>query len=295
MTPIDAAPTDPRTSWDLPAFGDMPVVARLDDVVTRVLAPNPSPMTLDGTNTYVVHSDRAAMIVDPGPTDDDHRDRVAMVVDDLGVEVSAVVVTHHHVDHAAAAAAWADGFGARLHAASAAVAGPGGHLITDGATIDVPGLDVTAVATPGHCADHMVFRLGTGAVLSGDHVLGRGTSVVAYPDGDLSAYLDSLRRVHDLGPHALYPGHGPALTEDPMAVLDFYLDHRAFREAQVLSVLTRGPATPRAIVEVVYADVAEYLWGAAELSTRAAIERLVDLGRVRTDDADVAHLVPGAG
>ena len=157
----------------------------------------------------------------------------------------------------------------------------------------MPGLDVTAMATPGHCADHMVFRLGTGAVLSGDHVLGRGTSVVAHPDGDLSAYLDSLRRLHDLGPHVLYPGHGPALTEDPGAVLDFYLDHRAFREGQVVAVLERGPATPRAIVEVVYADVAQHLWGAAELSTRAAIERLAALGRVRTDDADVAHLVDG--
>lgn len=290
VTPIDTAPADPRSRWDLPAFGDMPVVASLDESVTRVLAPNPSPMTLDGTNTYVVHAGGAAMVVDPGPTDDEHLERVVGVVEELDVDVTAVVVTHHHVDHAAAAASWARSFGAVLHAPSTEVAGPDGVLLTDGARIDVPGLDVTAVATPGHCADHMVFRLGTGAVLSGDHVLGRGTSVVAYPDGDLTAYLDSLRRVHDMGAHALYPGHGPALTEDPTAVLDFYLEHRAFREAQVVAVLSGGPATPRQIVEVVYAEVAEFLWAAAELSTRAALDRLVQLGRVHMDD-DVAQLV----
>ena len=282
--PTDA-PADPRIDWDLPAFGQMPRVARLDEVTTRVLAPNPSPMTLDGTNTYVLHpvGSGAAAVVDPGPDDADHLAAVEGVLRELDTWPTAVLVTHHHVDHAEAAARWADRFGARLHASHPDVAGDHGHLLVDGGHVDLPGLTVEAVATPGHCGDHLAFRLGTGALLSGDHVLGRGTSVVAHPDGDLVAYLDSLRRVLDLGPDVLFPGHGPELTEDPGAVLRYYLDHRAFRERQVLAVLADGAATPREVVEVVYAEVDERLWPAAEASTRAALERLAAQGRVSFD------------
>jgi glyoxylase-like metal-dependent hydrolase (beta-lactamase superfamily II) len=123
--------------------------------------------------------------------------------------------------------------------------------------------------------------LDSGALLSGDHVLGRGTSVVAHPDGDLVAYLDSLRRVLDLGPHVLYPGHGPELTDDPSAVVRFYLDHREFRKRQILAVLEQdGPSTPREIVAQVYAAVDRVLWPAAEASTRAALQAMQDLGEI---------------
>ena len=282
--PTDA-PADPRATWRLPAFGQMPTVTRLDEVTTRVLAANPSPMTLDGTNTYVLHpvGSGVAAIVDPGPDDPAHLAAVESALRDQDTWPTAVLVTHHHVDHAAAAAAWADHFGARLHASTPGVAGEWGHVLSDGDHVDLPGLTVEAVATPGHCGDHLSFRLGTGALLSGDHVLGRGTSVVAHPDGDLTAYLDSLRRVLDLGPDVLYPGHGPELTEDPDAVVRYYLDHRAFRERQVLAVLGDGAATPREVVEVVYADVDEALWPAAEASTRAALDRLDAAGRIRFD------------
>ena len=278
-------PADPRTGWDLPTFGGMPTVAELDEVTTRVLAANASPMTLDGTNTYVLHPLGAgvAAIVDPGPDDPEHLAAVERVLRAHDTWPTAVLVTHHHVDHAAAAWSWADHFGARVHASTRDVAGEDGHVIGDGSHVDLPGLRVEAVATPGHCADHLAFRLGTGALLSGDHVLGRGTSVVAHPDGDLAAYLDSLRRVLDLGPDVLYPGHGPELTEDPEAVVRFYLDHRAFRERQVLAVLTAGDATPREVVEVVYAEVDPGLWPAAEASTRAALDRLATAGTVRFD------------
>lgn len=282
--PTDA-PADPRTGWDLPAFGQLPTVTRIDEVTTRVLAANPSPMTLDGTNTYVLHprGSGIAAIVDPGPADPQHLAAVEQVVRDHDTWPTAVLVTHHHLDHAEAAAPWAAHFGARLHAAAPAVAGEDGHLLHDGGHVDLPGLTVEAVATPGHCADHLAFRLGTGALLSGDHVLGRGTSVVAHPDGDLTAYLDSLRRVLDLGPDVLLPGHGPALTRDPEQVVRYYLEHRAFRERQVLAVLAAGPATPREIVEVVYADVDPVLWAPAEASTRAALDRLSRAGRIRFD------------
>src|ERR671928_86684 len=108
---------------------------------------------------------------------------------------------------------------------------------------------------------------------TGDHVLGRGTSVVTHPEGDVVAYLESLRRVHDLGPSALYCGHGPELTEDPTAVLDFYLAHRAFREAQILDALTGGPSTVDRLVQTIYAAVPQALWPAAAQSTRATLAK----------------------
>ncbi|MCA1784296.1 MAG: hypothetical protein LC679_19625, partial [Intrasporangiaceae bacterium] len=138
-------------------------------------------------------------------------------------------------------------------------------------------------ATPGHTRDHLSLRLPTGAVLTGDHVLGRGTSVVAHPDGDLSAYLASLRRLLDLGPDALFPGHGPELTEDPTAVLIYYQHHRAFREAQITAILAEGPATPAALVARIYAEVDRRVWAAAEASTRATLAVLVARAEVQWD------------
>jgi len=276
------APRDPRTS--LPAFGQLPRTTDLDEVTTRVLAPNPSPMTLDGTNTYVVGGPDGAVIVDPGPADPTHLGAVEGVVARRDLDVVAVAVTHHHVDHAQAAADWAHRFGARLFATTPAVAGAAGTVLSDDDVIRAGPTSLRAVTTPGHCGDHVAYRLDGGALLSGDHVLGRGTSVVAHPDGDLAAYLDSLRRVLDLGPHALYPGHGPELTDDPSAVLQFYLDHREFRQQQILQVIEQdGPSTPGEIVAQVYAEVDRVLWPAAEASTRAALQALTDRGQVAPD------------
>jgi glyoxylase-like metal-dependent hydrolase (beta-lactamase superfamily II) len=285
-------PRDPRLDQQLPAFGELPSVASLSGIAVRVLAPNPSPMTLDGTNTYVVGEPGSGtvVVIDPGPDDPGHFERVERVVAERDAEVMLVLVTHHHRDHAEAAASWAAAFGARVAAPTRGVAGPDGRLLAHGDRVDVGGLAIEVVATPGHTRDHVAFRLPDGALLVGDHVLGRGTSVVAHPDGDLAAYLDSLRRVLDLGPDTLLPGHGPELTEDPSAVVRYYLDHRAYRERQILEVLREGPATPRGIVEVVYADVDERLWDAAEASTRAALAKLTAEERVRWD-ASTATLV----
>jgi glyoxylase-like metal-dependent hydrolase (beta-lactamase superfamily II) len=287
-------PADPRTSWDLPAFGQMPTTATLDESTVRVLAPNPSPMTLDGTNTYVLAVPGAgeALLVDPGPDDADHLARVQQVLSDRDAAVRAIVLTHHHHDHTAAAAAWARAFACPRIASTRSVAGEDGRVVADADTISITGLDVEVVATPGHTRDHLALRLGSGALLTGDHVLGRGTSVVVHPDGDLIAYLDSLRKVLELGPDALYPGHGPELTTDPTAVLTYYRDHRRFREEQLLAVLAAGPATPRRIVEVVYADVDRRVWPAAEASTRAGIAALVARGRVSHASDDVVRLTP---
>lgn len=295
--PAPTPPTDPRAAWGLPAFGSMARVAHLDEVVARVLAPNPDPMTLDGTNTYLVGAPTtgAVAVIDPGPRDAEHLDRVREVVAARDAEVAAVLVTHHHHDHLAAAADWAVRFGAPLHVtrpqdAASGTSGLDAHVIADGDVVRLPGCAIAAVATPGHTRDHVAYRLEHGPLLTGDHVLGRGTSVVAHPDGDLPAYLESLRRVLELGPDALYPGHGPALHEDPDAVVRFYLDHRDFRRRQVLAALAEGPHTPRGLVERIYAAVDPRLWGAAEASTRALLQGLVAEGTVDLDAHDRVHL-----
>jgi glyoxylase-like metal-dependent hydrolase (beta-lactamase superfamily II) len=290
---LSPAPVDPRTSWDLPAFGQMPVVEVLSAAVTRVLAPNPSPMTLDGTNTYVVGTTGGqVVVVDPGPVDTSHLDRIAEVVRDRDAEVAAVVVTHHHIDHTAAAAAIGARFGCPVHAPLASDTHRSGRVLADGDRVDVPGTELRVVATPGHCADHVAFRLGDGALLTGDHVLGRGTSVVAHPDGDLTAYLDSLRRTLDLGADVLHPGHGPSLAEDPQAVLRFYADHREHRRRQIVAALEEGPATPAELVARIYAEVDRRLWPAAEASTRASLAHLAAAGEVE-HEGDGRVRLPG--
>lgn len=289
----DGPPLDPRASWDMPDLGELPIVTSLDDLVVRVVAPNPSPMTLDGTNTYVVAPPGSgeAIIVDPGPRAHQHRERVLSTLRSRDAEPTAIMVTHHHLDHAEAAADWSRFFGCRVAAASEEVAGRGGSIVGDGDRLRVGGTDVEVIATPGHTRDHLSLRLPTGAVLTGDHVLGRGTSVVAHPDGDLSAYLWSLRRLLALGPDALFPGHGPELTEDPTAVLLYYQHHRAFREAQVTGILAEGSATPAELVARIYAEVDRRVWDAAEASTRATLASLEDAGVVRWDASGRAVLV----
>jgi len=284
-----SAPLDPRAGWDLPAPGTMPAVAELEPLVTRVLAPNPSGMTLDGTNTYLVGEPGSGqlVVVDPGPADPRHLAAVRAAAAARDAEVVALLVTHHHGDHAEAAGPWGALLGVPVAAASPAVAGPGGRLLAPGERLALAGTTLQVVPTPGHTADHLAFRLASGAVLVGDHVLGRGTSVVAHPDGDLTAYLESLRRVHALGPSALYCGHGPELTEDPGAVLEFYLAHRAHRERQLVDALAAGPRTVPALVAAVYPGLPAELVPAATRSTRAALGKLAAEGRVEPAPGDV--------
>ncbi|MCW2578461.1 MAG: Zn-dependent hydrolase, glyoxylase [Blastococcus sp.] len=290
--PAVSAPVDPRTRWSLPAPGEMPRVADLEPLVTRVLAPNPSGMTLDGTNTYVVGAvgSGQAVVVDPGPDDAAHLAAVEAALTAREARCVAVLVTHHHGDHAEAALPWGARFSAPVAAATASVAGPSGRILAPGEQLRLAGTVIGVVPTPGHTGDHLAFRLESGAVLVGDHVLGRGTSVVTHPEGDVVAYLDSLRRVHDLGPSALYCGHGPELTEDPGAVLDFYMAHRAYREDQLLEALGAGPRTVDDLVATVYAEVPRALWSAAAQSTRASLAKLQAEGRVEPAAGDRVRL-----
>jgi glyoxylase-like metal-dependent hydrolase (beta-lactamase superfamily II) len=243
---------------------------------TLVRADNPSPMTLEGTNTYVLRAAGAesCVVVDPGPLDPAHLEAVAAYG-----PVGLVLLTHGHPDHAEGAGAFADLVGAPVAAADGRLASDRSDVLRGGARLSgVGGLDIEVVATPGHTSDSLCFVVeeAESAILTGDTILGRGTTVVAHPDGRLADYLDSLRTIERLGGArslTLLPGHGP--TGGPAGErATAYLAHREQRLAQVRSALAGGARTPREVVEVVYADVDRDLWDAAEQSVRAQLDYL---------------------
>lgn len=264
----------------------------VDPYTTRVLAPNPGWMTLEGTNTYLLGAAGSGevVVVDPGPDLIDHRRSVDEALAARDARPVAVVLTHHHGDHADAAG-WADDWGVEVWAFTPRLIAHPCETFRDGETLRRAGVVVEGVHTPGHSSDHLCLRVAeTGAVLTGDHVLGRGTTVVAWPDGDMRDYLASLRRLAEIGATALYPGHGPVL-EDPQGTVDEYLSHRLEREGQIVAALEAGDRTPVEIVQRVYAEVDPALHGAAEASVRAHLDKLVTEGRARHDSAEEAYLV----
>ncbi|MFD3498750.1 MBL fold metallo-hydrolase [Streptomyces sp. NPDC058676] len=251
----------------------------------NVLAPNPSAMTLDGTNTWIVAEpdSELAVVIDPGPLDDDHLRNVVDLADKAGKRVALTLLTHGHPDHAAGAARFAELTGTNVRALDPALR-LGEEGLGAGDVIRVGGLELRVVPTPGHTADSLCFHLPADqAVLTGDTILGRGTTVVAHPDGRLGDYLDSLRRLRSLtvddGVHTVLPGHGPVL-EDAQGVVEYYLAHRAHRLAQVETAVENGYSTPSEVVAHVYADVERSLWPAAELSVRAQMEYLEEHGLI---------------
>ncbi|MBB5154013.1 MBL fold metallo-hydrolase [Saccharopolyspora phatthalungensis] len=262
-----------------PAYGALRQVTPYASVL---LAHNPSPMTLEGTNTWVVREPDAGdcVVIDPGPADADHLRRVA----DQG-PVSLVLLTHHHSDHTGGAARFAELTGAPVRALDPALclgAGP----IQDGESIKAGGMELRVIATAGHTADSVCFVVDheEPAVFTGDSLLGRGTTVVAYPDGHLGSYFESLRLLAGLPPGLrVLPGHGPELP-DVRTIANAYLEHREQRLDQVrAAVRDHGPAvTPRQVVEVVYVDVDRSVWPAAELTVQAQLAYLRERGELRS-------------
>ncbi|MGW2340630.1 MBL fold metallo-hydrolase [Streptomyces sp. NPDC001661] len=251
----------------------------------NVLAPNPSAMTLDGTNTWIVAEPDSdlAVVIDPGPLDDAHLRAVMDVAEKAGKRVALTLLTHGHPDHAEGAGRFAELTGTKVRALDPALR-LGDEGLAAGDVISTGGLELRVVPTPGHTADSLCFHLPADqAVLTGDTVLGRGTTVVAHPDGRLGDYLDSLRRLRSLtvddGVHTVLPGHGPVL-EDAQGVVEFYLAHRAGRLAQVETAVENGLVAAPDVVAHVYADVDRSLWPAAELSVRAQLEYLREHGLI---------------
>jgi len=251
-----------------PLYGQLRPVTPYASVL---LARNPSPMTLDGTNTWLLRApgSGSCLVVDPGPDDPGHLHAVAAAAG----EVTGILLTHGHLDHSAGAAALRALTRAPVRALDPAQR-LGGEGLGEGDVVAAAGVEVRVLATPGHTSDSLCFGVGD-AVLTGDTVLGRGTTVVAHPDGRLADYLDSLRRLQELGTRAVLPGHGPELP-DLAAVTSAYLAHREERLEQVRAALDQlGPdAAAMDVVRVVYADVDPVLWPAAELSVRAQLEYL---------------------
>jgi glyoxylase-like metal-dependent hydrolase (beta-lactamase superfamily II) len=235
-------------------------------------------MTLDGTNTWLVAEpgSTAVVVIDPGPEDEGHLRRVLAAATAGDRRVAQVVLTHGHPDHAEGAATFAALSGAPVAALDPAHR-LGSEGLASGDVLTVAGCELRVVGTPGHSADSVSLLLAAdGALLTGDTVLGRGTTVIGQ-DGGLGDYLETLDELRALAAEVplrtLLPGHGP-LLRDPIAVLDYYIAHRRERLDQVRAALAAGARTPAEVVAIVYAEVDKALWPAAEVSVRAQLAYL---------------------
>lgn len=264
-------------TWRLQQAEGAPLLAsavvELSPGIRRLLAPNPSPLTGPGTNTYLLGTDEVA-VVDPGPDEPDHID--ALLAAGAG-RIRWVLVTHTHPDHAPAAGRVARATGAEVLGFAEGPAFRPEREIGDGFVLEVGGRRLRALHTPGHASDHLCFLVeGLGLLLSGDHVMAGSTVVIAPPDGDMVAYLASLERLLRLDPplEAILPGHGPVVP-DPLAYVGGYLRHRLERERAILDALADEPgqSIPE-LVEALYADVPAALHPAAELSVWAHLRKL---------------------
>lgn len=257
-------------------------MSRMAIAIRRVVAPNPGPMTGQGTNSYLV-GERAVALVDPGPQSAAHADALLAAVPPGG-RIVAILVTHGHADHVDGAAELKARTGARLygHAALSGVEAP----LSDGDTLSVDGHALTALATPGHADDHLCFWLPSARVaFSGDLVAGAGTVVLSQTPGSLGRYLASLERLLALGESRILPGHGPEVEDGP-ARLREYVEHRAMREAQIVAALGGGPLAVDALVARLYADVPSGLRPMAARNVRAHLELLEERGRVRAREGE---------
>ena len=248
-------------------------------IASVLLQDNAGPMTLDGTNTWLLRAPDASsvIVIDPGQDDDAHLDNLLAAAP----EIALVLLTHGHHDHSESAATLHERTGVAVRAIDPEHC-HGGAPLEHGQILEAAGVRVSVLATPGHTADSASFVLDGvpdvgPAVLTGDTILGRGTTVVAHPDGRLGAYLDSLQLLRGLGGITVLPGHGPELPAADQ-VAGMYLAHRQERLDQVRRAYASlgDAATARQIVEVVYADVDESVWWAAELSEEAQLSYLRD-------------------
>lgn len=249
------------------------LAAQLPSWATLVRAPNPGPMTLDGTNTWVLRApdQEFGIVIDPGPQDEGHLARIAE-----HAPIGFILITHGHPDHVEGARRLSAILGGTHVIAANPAHCVGAERLARGESLGGFGFEISALDTPGHTADSVCFLVESGAeeaVFTGDTILGRGTTVVAHPDGDLGDYLASLELLSAYDDIPALPGHGPALA-DCAAAARFYLAHRRARLDQVRQAVAGGAASARQVVERVYADVDRSLWPAAEWSVRAQLAYL---------------------
>jgi glyoxylase-like metal-dependent hydrolase (beta-lactamase superfamily II) len=269
--------------------GTAPVLRPVTASASVMLAPNPSPMTLEGTNTWLLRGSDAGntrdtgntggyVVIDAGPPTESHLARVAACG-----PIELILLTHGHPDHSGGSARLAELTGAPVLALDRKF----GEPLSAGDSFHLCGVHLEVIGTPGHSADSLSFYLpDDNAVLTGDTILGRGTTVVAWPDGQLGPYLESLKALREYGDAAVLPGHGPELPSAGRVAED-YLQHRAERLTQVAKAVADGARTPREVVEIVYVDVPEVLWGAAELSVHAQLDHLIKQTPSLADQLDL--------
>jgi glyoxylase-like metal-dependent hydrolase (beta-lactamase superfamily II) len=280
-----------------------------EPLVRRVLAPNPSPFTFTGTQTYLVGAGSELAVIDPGPADggsagepspfkgaDTHgAGHVEAILAAAGAaRIVAILCTHTHRDHSPAAAPLKAATGAEIVGCAPLSLNDDGpradsafdqsyapdRVLSDGERISGPGWTIETVATPGHTSNHLCYSLvESGALFTGDHVMAWSTSVVSPPDGDMAHYMQSLQKLHDRADKRLYPAHGPAVDK-PRQLVRGMLGHRRQREAQILRLLGTGPHAIPAMVAAMYKGLDPRLTGAAGRSVLAHLIDLENRGRV---------------
>jgi glyoxylase-like metal-dependent hydrolase (beta-lactamase superfamily II) len=241
--------------------------------IRSLLAPNPGPFTLDGTQTYLLGQ---TAVVDPGPDIAAHVEAIRAAQPQL----RTILITHRHGDHAPAAVPLKQVTGAEMLA-------PKGVLddaivdrrIAGGETLTIDGIDVLVIATPGHTNEHVCFLTSEGDLFTGDTILGFGTTAIFPPDGHMGDYIRSLGTLREKSPKRIFPAHGP-IREDAIALIDEYIAHRLERERQVLEAQASGARTPSQLRERIYPDLDERLWKAAEIQIEAHLIKLREEGRV---------------
>ena len=275
-------PTAPPKPWPTGTAEEV------EPLVRRVLAPNPSPFTYTGTQTYIVGMGDGCAVIDPGPDDAEHLAALDAAIG--GEHVCAIMCTHTHRDHSPASRPLARRTGAPIVGCAPLafdVDGPradegfdpdyeADRVLDNGEAMTGPGWTLTAVATPGHVSNHLCFALEeTGALFTGDHVMGWSTSVVVPPDGDMGDYMKSLDTLYEREDRIYYPAHGPAV-EKPRQLVRGMIGHRRQRENQILRLLGEAPRTPAELVPQMYKGLDPRLTKAAQLSVTA---HLLDLER----------------
>lgn len=241
--------------------------------IRAITAPNPGPLTLDGTQTYVLGE---TAVVDPGPDIESHVEAIRASVPRLRM----ILITHRHGDHAPAAVPLKDATGAEVIAPRDVLDdGVVDRRVRGGETLLIEDVEVEVIATPGHTNEHVCFLTSNGELFTGDTILGSGTTAIFPPDGNMADYLESLRLLRSRDPRRIYPAHGP-IRDDAVALIDEYIAHRLEREQQVLDAYRSGATTMAAMRARIYPDLDPRLHVAAEVQIRAHLEKLVAEGRI---------------
>jgi glyoxylase-like metal-dependent hydrolase (beta-lactamase superfamily II) len=299
---------------DIPFRKDMSfeygVPSELFPGITRIVANNPGPFTFKGTNTYLLGCGRDVALIDPGPEDEAHFAAIMRALGDR--RIADIIITHTHRDHIdglprlkAETGATVHGYGRKARNPGQPTRSPSGGesndedfvpdvALTDGSRVEGDGYALTALFTPGHAPDHLCFAIeGTDILLSGDHVMGWNTSVVAPPEGNMVAYMSSLDKLMAREDAVFLPGHGGRI-EQPQRVVKAFIMHRKMREQAILECIRNGATTIAAIVAAIYRDLDPRLVRAASLSVAAHVESLAERGLVRASGpvAHPEHLAP---